>query len=118
MKALNYPDSKIVRIAIIAFLIPLTCLVILSSPCPAKTTFTLQIVYGGVVCGGVELFLYFYHFSGSGLLSTDIMPALLNIRNGEIALGFPVIECEQSVVGIFPGPSRKSYFVRFLRWEF
>ena len=106
------------RIAFIALLISLTSLVILSSPCPAKTTFTLQIAYGGVIWGGVELFLYFSHSSGSGLLSPDIMPALLNIRNGKIALGFPVIECEQPVVHIFPNTSGESYFVRVLRWEF
>ena len=121
---MNYPDNKMVpwgrgrRITLIASLISLTSLFILAFPCPAKTTFTVQIAYGGVIFGGVELFLYFYHSLGSGLLSPDIMPALLNIRKGKIALGFPVIECEQSVVEISPNPLGGSYFVRVLRWEF
>ena len=106
------------RIALIIFLILIIPLFFFPSSCPAKTTFTVQIAYGGVICGGVSLYLYFFSSFDSGLCSADIMPALLNIRSGKIFLGIPAIECEQSVPDIYPNPSVESYRVRFLRWEF
>ena len=104
------------RIALIIFLI--AGLLSFSSPCPAETRFTVQIAYGGIVCGGVSLYLYFGRSFDSGLCSPDNMPALLNIRRGRIFLGIPAIECEQSVVEMPPNRSVGSYCVRFLRWDF
>jgi len=104
--------------ALIIFSILIIPLFFFPSSCPAKTTFTVQIAYGGVICGGVSLYLYFYRSLDSGLCSADIMPALLNIRSGKIFLGIPAIECEQSVPGISPNRSVGSYYVRFFRWEF
>jgi len=104
------------RIALIIFLT--AALLSFSSPCPAKTTFTVQIAYGGVICGGVSLYLYFFSSFDSGLCSADIMPALLNIRSGKIFFGIPAIECVQSVPEISPNRSVGSYCVRFFRWEF
>jgi hypothetical protein len=106
------------RIALIIVLIPIAHLVFFSSPCPAKTTITVQIAYGGVICGGVGLCLYFYYSLGSGLWSPDILPAIVYIRGGKIALGIPAIECEQPVPEISHDRAMESYSVRFLRWEF
>lgn len=130
-KTLNYSGNKIVprtivrytmtlsgRIALIISLIIMTSIVFFSSPCHAKTTVTVQIAYGGIICGGVGLCLYFSRSFKSDLCLPDIMPALLTIRSGKIVLGIPAIECEQSVPGISLNPSGESYCVRFLRWEF
>lgn len=106
------------RIALIIFLILIIALFFFPSRCPAETRFTVQIAYGGIVCGGVGLYLFFCHSFESGLCSPDIMPALLNIRSGKIVLGIPAIECEQSVREISPNWSVGPYYVRFLRWEF
>lgn len=106
------------RTALIIFLILTTSLVFFSSPCPAKTTVTVQIAYRGVICGGVGLCIYFFSSFESSLYSQYIMPALLNIRSGKIVLGIPAIECEQPGPEIYPNPSVGSYCVRFFRWEF
>ncbi len=106
------------RIALIIFSILIIPLFFFPSSCPAKTTFTVQIAYGGVICGGVSLYLYFYRSLDSGLCSADIMPALLNIRSGKIFFGIPAIEYVQSVPEISPNRSAGSYCVRFFRWEF
>ncbi|NVM25223.1 MAG: hypothetical protein HWN70_04810 [Desulfobacterales bacterium] len=103
---------------IIFFFILATPLFFFPSPCAAKTTVTVQIAYGGMICGGVSLYLYFFRSFETSLCSPDIMPALLNIRSGKIFLGIPAIECEQSVTEIPPNRSVGSYHVRFLRWEF
>jgi len=114
-KTLNYPGNKTL---LIIFLITITNFVLFSSPCPAKTTITVQIAYGGVICGGVGLCLYFFYSFRSGVYSQDIMPAIVNIRRGRISLGIPAIDCEQSVLGISLNPPEQSYHVKFLRWEF
>jgi len=106
------------RITLIILLISMTSLLLFSSPCRAKTTLTVQIAYRGVICGGVGLILYFSHSVESALRSPDIMPALLNIRSGKIALGIPAIEYVQSVQEISPNPSAGSYCIRLFRWEF
>jgi hypothetical protein len=106
------------KISLIIFLILLILLMVFSSPCLAKTRVTVQIAYGGVICGGVSLYLFFCHSFESGLCCPDIMPALLNIRSGKIVLGIPAIECEQSMREISPDSSVGPYYVRFLRWEF
>jgi len=106
------------RIAFITFLIVTLSLLFFPSPCAAKTTVTVQIAYGGMICGGVSLYLYFWRSFETSLCSPDIMPALLNIRSGKIFLGIPAIECEQFVTEIPSNRSMGSYYVRFLRWEF
>jgi len=114
-KTLNYLGNKIL---LIIFLIPITYFVLFSSPCPGKTTITVQIAYGGVICGGVGLCLYSFYSFRSDVCSQDIMSAILNIRRGRISLGIPAIDCEQSVLGISLNPPAQSYYVKFLRWEF
>jgi len=106
------------RIVLITFLILTIPLLLFASPCPAKTTITVQIAYGGVICGGVSLYLYFFRTLEPSLCSPDIVPALLNIRRGKIFLGIPAIVCGQSVTEMPPNRSVGSYYVRFLRWEF
>jgi hypothetical protein len=130
-KTLNYSGNKMilgnsvrdtmtlsVRIALIISLIIITSLIFFSSPCHAKITLTAQVAYGGVICGGVGLCLYFSRSFLSDLRVPDIMPALLTIRSGKIVLGIPAIECGQSAPEISLNPSGESYNVRFLRWEF
>lgn len=88
------------------------------SPCRAKTTFTVQIVYGSAICGGVGLFVYFCDSLGSGLLSTDIRPAIVQVRSGEVLWGMPRIGCEHSVLEVPASPSVEFFCVRLVTWEF
>jgi len=114
-KTLRYPGNKLAPFIFSIFMISL---VLSPSPCLAKTTVTIQIVYAGAICGGVGLVVYFCYSVGSGLWSPDITPAILQVRSGRIIWGIPAIECVRPLSGVPSNPSVGSYYVRFLRWEF
>jgi hypothetical protein len=114
-KTLHYPANKLVPFILSILMISL---ILSPSPCLAKTTVTVQIAYGGAICGGLGLFVYFYRSLGSGLWSPGITPAILQVRSGRIIWGIPAIECARPLSGVPSNPSVGSYYVSFLRWEF
>ena len=114
-KTLHYPGNKL---GPFIFSILMISLILSPSPCLANTTFTVQIVYGGAICGGVGLFVYFCHSLGSGLWSAPITPAILQVRSGKIIWGIPAIDCAWPLSEVPPNPPVGSCYVRCLRWEF
>ena len=105
-----------VRKAFTIVLILMALFLLLSAPCPAETTFSVQITYAGAA-GGVGLCLYFFHSFGSDLWSTDMMPALINVRSGEMVVGVPAVEYEHAASEVSLHPA-ETYSFRLFRWEF
>jgi hypothetical protein len=89
---------------------------LLSPPCPADTTFSVQITYAGAA-GGVGLCLYLCYSFGSDFWSTDMMPAVINLRRGQMVVGVPAVEYEHGESGFSFRPV-EAYSFRLFRWEF
>ena len=84
----------------------------------AKTTVTVQMAFGGVVCAGVGVCFYFFysHEFHKGL--SFISPALMNIRECKIKWGFPAVDYGQVLPEGSAWYSEGFYHLKLLRWEF
>jgi len=84
----------------------------------AKTTVTMQVAFGGIVCSGVGLCFYFFYSHEFNRGSSIIRPAMMNIREGKIKWGFPAVDYRRLLPEHSVRSSEGLYHLKLLRWEF
>jgi hypothetical protein len=112
------PMRMIRKITFIALMILVLSLMVVPGPCPAKTSVTVHIAFGGVACGGVGLYFYFFHSSALYTGGLAPGPAIINIRGDNLLWGFPMIGGPEDSPGSPAGAENDLIELKLMRWEF
>lgn len=88
------------------------------TPASARVTVTVEVAYGGVIVGGIGLFIYIGGSWEVSLAGRSLPTALLEIREGRAQLGVPLPRLHLDSVTAGTAATDEQLRIDLLRWRF